>query len=89
MKSRSSSPSKIIVCITRTRSLPAWRHSRTTNGNYRRGYRRPGLCIEIALDERLQSRWEGAFWALQEYLPEITEVPPLRVTSFCQDTFLK
>jgi LacI family transcriptional regulator len=45
------------------------------------GYRKPGLFIDIQLDERLQFRWEGAFVALQKYLPEITEVPPLRLES--------
>lgn len=44
-----------------------------------RGYRRPGLFMEIPLDERLQFRWEGAFLALQKYLPGITEVPALRL----------
>lgn len=46
---------------------------------HRLGYRRPGLFIDIQLDERLQFRWEGAFVALQKYLPGITEVPPLRL----------
>jgi len=46
---------------------------------YARGYRRPGLFIEIALSERLQFRREGAFLALQKYLPDITEVPTLRL----------
>jgi len=44
-----------------------------------RGYRRPGLFMEIPLDERLQFRWEGAYLALQKYLPDITEVPLLRM----------
>lgn len=77
-------PNLHCVCSDHYRSMVA-----LLQETHRRGYRRPGLCIEIALDERLQFRWEGAFLALQEYLPEITEVPPLRVTSFCQDAFLK
>ncbi|HVU18557.1 MAG TPA: LacI family DNA-binding transcriptional regulator [Candidatus Didemnitutus sp.] len=54
---------------------------------HRRGYRRPGLFMEIPLDERLQFRWEGAFLALQKYLPGITEVPPLRVPTITQAGF--
>ncbi len=54
---------------------------------HRRGYRRPGLYIEIALDERLQFRWEGAFVALQKYLSDITEVPPLRVATLTETGF--
>ncbi|HEY4302302.1 MAG TPA: LacI family DNA-binding transcriptional regulator [Candidatus Didemnitutus sp.] len=54
---------------------------------HRRGYRRPGLVMEIPLDERLQFRWEGAFLALQKYLPDITEVPPLRVPKITQPGF--
>lgn len=55
---------------------------------HRRGYRRPGLYMEIPLDERLQFRWEGAFVALQKYLPDITEVPPLRLHTVTRDEFL-
>lgn len=52
-----------------------------------RGYRRPGLFMEIALDERLQFRWEGAFLATQKYLPGITEVPPLCINTVTQPLF--
>ena len=52
-----------------------------------RGYRRPGLMMEIALDERLQFRWEGAFLALQNYLSDITEVPPLRMEKLTREGF--
>ncbi len=52
-----------------------------------RGYRRPGLFMEIPLDERLQFRWEGAFLALQRYLPDITVVPPLRQASITRAGF--
>jgi len=51
------------------------------------GYRRPGLFIDIQLDERLQFRWEGAFVALQKYLPGITEVPPLRLGETTREAF--
>jgi LacI family transcriptional regulator len=52
-----------------------------------RGYRRPGLFMEIPLDERLQFRWEGAFLALQKYLPEITVVPALRMDKITRAGF--
>lgn len=55
---------------------------------HERGYRRPGLFMEISLDERLQYRWEGAFLALQKYLPSITEVPALRVNNLSREHFL-
>ncbi|HVT72630.1 MAG TPA: LacI family DNA-binding transcriptional regulator [Lacunisphaera sp.] len=53
-----------------------------------RGYRRPGLFMEIALDERLQYRWEGAFLAIQKYLPNVTEVPALRLHNLTREEFL-
>ncbi|HWL14925.1 MAG TPA: LacI family DNA-binding transcriptional regulator [Opitutus sp.] len=52
-----------------------------------RGYRRPGLFMDIQLDERLQFRWEGAFLALQKYLPKITAVPALRMKSVVRADF--
>ena len=52
-----------------------------------RGYRRPGLFMEVSLDERLQFRWEGAFLALQKYLPNLIEVPPLLLTQFTRAAF--
>jgi len=52
-----------------------------------RGYRRPGLFMEVTLSERLQFRWEGAFLALQKHLPEITEVPTLRTKDINQAEF--
>lgn len=54
-----------------------------------RGYRRPGLFMEIPLSERLQFRWEGAFLALQKHLPGITDVPPLLLHEVTQPTFEK
>ena len=53
-----------------------------------RGYRRPGLFMEIALDERLQYRWEGAFLAIQKYLPNIIEVPSLRSHKISREDFV-
>lgn len=52
-----------------------------------RGYRRPGLFMEISLDERLQFRWEGAFLALQKYLPDITEIPALQLREINREAF--
>jgi DNA-binding LacI/PurR family transcriptional regulator len=56
---------------------------------HRRGYRRPGMFMEIPIDERLQFRWEGAFLAMQKYLPDITEVPPLRSSPVTREQFEK
>ena len=56
---------------------------------HRRGYRRPGLFMEVPIDERLQYRWEGAFAALQTYLPTVNPVPPLLVSHFNRAPFLK
>jgi Transcriptional regulators len=52
-----------------------------------RGYRRPGLFMEITHDERLHFRWEGAFLALQKYLPETAPVPALRLKSITRSDF--
>ncbi|MCF3651653.1 LacI family DNA-binding transcriptional regulator [Synoicihabitans lomoniglobus] len=71
------------VCSDHYRSMVA-----LLNETHRRGYRRPGLYMEIPLDERLQFRWEGAFVALQKYLPDITEVPPLRLAKISKKEFL-
>ncbi len=75
-------PALHCVCSDHYRSMVALLHE-----VHRRGYRRPGLYMEIPLDERLQFRWEGAFVALQKYLPQITEVPPLRVASINEKNF--
>lgn len=55
---------------------------------HERGYRRPGLFMEISHDERLQYRWEGAFLALQKYLPGSTELPTLRAHKLSRDDFV-
>ncbi len=54
---------------------------------HERGYRRPGLFMEITHDERLHFRWEGAFLALQKYLPKLTAVPALRLQPVTQAGF--
>jgi len=54
-----------------------------------RGYRRPGLVIELSHDERLQYRWEGAFHAIQNTLPGLGRVPPLRFQQLNRGSFVK
>lgn len=70
------------VCSDHYRSMIALLHDL-----HARGYRRPGLFMEITLDERLQFRWEGAFLALQKYLPDITQVPALQFLELTRPTF--
>jgi len=64
------SPPLHCVCSDHYRSMVALLHECQA-----RGYRRPGLFMDIHLDERLQFRWEGAFLAMQASLPDITPVP--------------
>ncbi len=52
-----------------------------------RGFRRPGMFVEITHDERLHYRWEGAFLALQKYLPKTTAVPALRLHEVTREGF--
>jgi LacI family transcriptional regulator len=70
------------VCLDHYRSMVALVQELSA-----RGYRRPGLVMEITLDERLQYRWEGAFIALQKYLPELTQVPALQFRDLKRDAF--
>ena len=70
------------VCSDHYRSMVALLHEL-----HARGYRRPGLFMEIALDQRLQYRWEGAFLALQKYVPDITQIPALRFTELSRSAF--
>lgn len=76
------SPPLHCVCSDHYRSMIGLLHELHT-----RGYRRPGLLMDIHLDERLQFRWEGAFLALQKYLPKTTDVPPLRLKSVTRSDF--
>jgi len=76
------SPALHCVCSDHYRSMVALLQDLQA-----RGYRRPGLFMDILLDERLQFRWEGAFFALQNYLPEITAVPPLRLANVTRADF--
>jgi LacI family transcriptional regulator len=43
--------------------------------------------MDIQLDERLQFRWEGAFLALQKYLPKTTAIPALRLREVTRADF--
>lgn len=52
---------------------------------HRRGYRRPGLFMEVPIDERLQYRWEGAYLALQSYLPDTEVLPPLLLSEISRE----
>jgi LacI family transcriptional regulator len=70
------------VCCDHYRSMIALLHEL-----HARGYRRPGLFMEISLDERLQYRWEGAFLALQKYLPDITQIPALQFQELGRPAF--
>jgi LacI family transcriptional regulator len=54
---------------------------------HERGYRRPGLFMEITHDERLHFRWEGAFLALQRYLPDVVAIPTLRLKTVTRVDF--
>ncbi len=70
------------VCSDHYRSMIALLHEL-----HARGYRRPGLIMEISLDERLQFRWEGAFLAQQKYLADITVVPALQLREITREAF--
>jgi len=52
-----------------------------------RGYRRPGLIMETAIDLRLHYRWEGAFLAVQKTLPDVHPVPILSRDSISGSDF--
>ena len=54
-----------------------------------RGYRRPGLVIDMILEERLQYRWEGAFLTIQSILADLVRLPPLRFEQLTRDQFVK
>jgi LacI family transcriptional regulator len=56
---------------------------------HERGYRRPGLVIDLVLEERLQYRWEGAFLTIQAILPDLVRVPPLRFDKLTRENFVK
>lgn len=70
------------VCSDHYRSMAALMQSL-----HLRGYRRPGLIMETAIDSRLHYRWEGAFLALQQTLPNVHPVPILRRDSISGSDF--
>lgn len=70
------------VCSDHYRSMIGLLHAL-----HDRGYRRPGLFMEITHDERLHFRWEGAFLALQKYLPKIAAIPALRLKTVSRSDF--
>lgn len=76
-------PSLHCVCSDHYRSMVALLHEL-----HQRGYRRPGLFMDVPLDERLQYRWEGAFLALQTYLFPARPVPLLRTHEITRAHFL-
>lgn len=53
-----------------------------------RGFRKPGMVIHASFDERLQCRWEGAYLAIQNVLPDISKLPLLRFTELTKASFL-
>lgn len=75
-------PALHCVCSDHYRSMIGLLHEL-----HARGYRRPGLFMDIQLDERLQFRWEGAFLALQKYLPKTTAIPALRLREVTRTGF--
>ena len=46
---------------------------------HRRGYRRPGLVLRKAHQNRFQGRWEAGFGIAREMLPELAATAPLYV----------
>lgn len=55
---------------------------------HERGYRRPGLVIDMVLEERLHYRWEGAFQTIQSILPEMSHIPTLHFQKLTRETFV-
>lgn len=70
------------VCLNHYRSMQML--LRELHG---RGYRRPGLFIEIAQDARLEYCWEGGFLAMQRCLADVAEVPVLRTPMLSRGEF--
>ena len=76
------SPAIHCVCLDHYRSMVELLHTL-----HQRGYRRPGLFMERAIDDRLHFRWEGAFLALQQALPDFGAVPVLRSAKLNDEEF--
>jgi LacI family transcriptional regulator len=75
-------PSLHCVCLDHYRSMVA-----LLQDLHGRGYRRPGLVMDVAIGERLQHRWEGAFLSQQRHLPGVTAIPPLYAAELDRGTF--
>lgn len=55
---------------------------------HERGYRRPGLVIDMVLEDRLHHRWEGAFQTIHALLPDVTHLPTLRFHTLTRENFV-
>ena len=49
---------------------------------HRRGYRRPGLVLRQAHQNRFQGRWEAGFLIARQLLPDLTATAPLYVDAW-------
>lgn len=56
---------------------------------HERGYRRPGLVIDMVLEERLQYRWEGAFQSIRGIMPETDSIPILKFETITRESFVE
>lgn len=53
------------------------------------GYRRPGLVMHKAHDERIMHRWEAAFRIYHEYHKDFVDIPPLMLEELDEGDFKK
>jgi hypothetical protein len=53
------------------------------------GYRRPGLVMHRAHDERIMHRWEAAFRIYHEYYKDFINIPPLMLEELDEGEFKK
>lgn len=77
-------PALHCVCPDHYRSMIS-----TMQTLHERGYRRPGLVIDMVLEERLQYRWEGAFQTISGVMRDTTSVPSLKFDNLTQESFVK
>jgi LacI family transcriptional regulator len=77
-------PALHCVCPDHYRSMIS-----TMQTLHKRGYRRPGLVIDMVLEERLQYRWEGAFQTIGSVMPGTTSVPALKFQELTRENFVK
>lgn len=76
-------PALHCVCPDHYRSLYA-----AMQTLHARGFRKAGMVIDASFDERLQCRWEGAYLAIQNVLPDIKKLPLLRFTELTKAGFM-